>query len=177
MKTSLAPLLIVVSTWLAAAADPTNSAVPEIRMDGVGDLMSSCEVRGKRYELNLSPKRLISAPAWKIKAGKEPNLSPAKALLAARQELLKTFADGAAWEVERISVEHFPEPAGVSFGLRDRWYYEISFSPPEALEGQAPFPQEYRVYVLMDGSVIAPRERKQQSPKSGASPSAAPPHR
>jgi hypothetical protein len=84
--------------------------------------------------------------------GEEPKISAGKALSAARQQLSKAFADGRAWQVQRIWLERFPEPPGLSFGLKDRWFYEVAFAPPEALKGGYALSQEYPIYVLMDGS-------------------------
>jgi len=53
----------------------------------------------------------------------------------------------------------------------------VAFAPPEALKGGYALPQEYPIYVLMDGSVIAPIERKAENAELGAPPNAVPPHR
>ena len=175
MKTTFAIFFVLVCASIAIAGDAAKVAT--IGLEGVGDVTSICQVRGKSYDLNLPPKRLASAPAWRMRPGEEPSVSSAKALSAAKEQLFKAFTDGAEWEVQRISIERVPEPAGVTFGLKERWFYEVSFAPPEALRVESFLPQEYRVYVLMDGSIIAPVERKAENAEPAAAPNAAAPHR
>jgi hypothetical protein len=118
---------------------------------------SPCVVRGKSYTLKLTSDRIRKTPGWDATKSLEPEISPGKALNTARRELTKTFSDASRWGVQSINLEQCFQIPGVLNDLWDRWYYTVTFSPPEAQPGPDS-PQSYRVYVLMDGGVVTPSD-------------------
>jgi hypothetical protein len=67
-------------------------------------------------------------------------------------------------------------PATATDGLRDKWYYQVTFTPPEP---DRPFGLQpsFTVYVLSDSTVVAPTDSGIDDIEQGAAPNAAPPHR
>ena len=120
-------------------------------------------VRGKEYVLSLSDSRLAATPPWRIGGAEEPRLLPGKAVLRARRELGRQFPDAAAWTIDRITLERVASIDAATGTLAEshQWYYEIGFIPPEST---APHGDSYRVWVLMDGTVVAATGAAQVEP-------------
>ena len=79
--------------------------------------------------------------------------------MLARRELVKAFTDGQKWSLDRVEIQRFPdEITGTMTDFNDRWFYEISFKPPESAKSPSPELEYYSIFVLTDGSVVAPKE-------------------
>ena len=79
--------------------------------------------------------------------------------MLARRELVKAFTDGQKWSLDRVEIQRFPdEITGTMADFNDRWFYEISFKPPESAKSRSPELEYYSIFVLTDGSVVAPKE-------------------
>jgi len=129
-----------------------------------GELSTGCTVRGKNYELILPAGRLRSSPAWRTRGGENPGVSPGRAVLLVRHELEKAFTDGQKWFLDRVEIQRHPAPTA---DLSDRWFYQVAFKPPESANlPDPPELEDYSVFVLMDGSVVTPKE----NPGNGTEP-------
>jgi hypothetical protein len=74
--------------------------------------------------------------------------------------------------IDRITLERVASIDAATGTLAEshQWYYEIGFIPPEST---APHGDSYRVWVLMDGTVVAATgaaQVEQDSPANGSPP-------
>lgn len=142
---------------------------------GVGWLGISGErVRGTNYGISLPLSRLAATPSWTMEGGKNPPVLPGKAVALARGAFAGEFADSAAWKVDTLSIEAYPETVqDRKSPLYDKRYYVVGFAPPE----YKPADDHYCVWVLMDGTVVLPRPEGTTGVEPGAAPNAASPPR
>lgn len=135
-----------------------------------------CHVRGKFYSLNLTSERLRKTPAWDVARCDNPPVLPGKALALAGKELSRTFADAGRWTLRRVELEQSSQIPGVKDDLWNRWYYRVTFAPPENQRTED-MADGYEVCVLMDGAAVAPMQTAEPGSEPGAAPNATPPHR
>jgi hypothetical protein len=99
---------------------------------------------------------------------------PGKAVSLARRAFAREFPDSAAWKIDSLSIEAYPETVqDRTSPLYDKRYYVVGFAPPE----YKPADDHYCVWVLMDGTAILPRPEGGTGVEPGPAPNAAPPHR
>ena len=168
-------LLLLTLACLCVACHSTKTSVAsETEATGWTE-NRSCHARGKNYLLSLSEDRLRGTPRWKLGEGENPRLSPGKAVSLARRELRRVFPDAHRWSVGLVALKSASEPPRATDALRDRWYYEVAFAPPEP---ERPFDiaQSYVIYVLSDGGLVTPKDSGVDDIKVVV-PKAAPPHR
>ena len=143
--------------------------------DGPGWLgVSGHRVRGVNYGISLPVNKLAATPSWTMEGGRNPPVLPGKAVSVARRAFAGEFRDSAAWKIDSLSIEAYPETVqDRSSTLFDKRYYVVGFVPPE----YQPADDHYPVWVLMDGTVVLPRSDRATGAEPGAAPNAAPPHR
>jgi hypothetical protein len=124
-------------------------------------------IRGKEYRLSLSQSRLATAPTWRSGGAEEPRLLPGQAVLRARRELGRHFSDAGAWTIDRITLDRaaWINAATGMVAESDQWYYDVSFRTPESTP---PHSHSYRVWVLLDGTVVAATAAAQVEPAGPA---------
>jgi hypothetical protein len=118
-------------------------------------------VRGKFYSLNLTSELLRKTPVWDVTRCENPAVLPGKALALAGKELSRTFTDASRWTLRRVELEQSFQIPGVRDDLWNRWYYRVTFSPPENQRAED-MADGYEVCVLMDGTVVAPTQTDEQ---------------
>lgn len=111
-------------------------------------------MRGSNYGISLPVSRLAATRSWVIKEGKNPPMLPGKATSLARRAFAREFPDSAAWKIDSLSIEAYPETVqDRASRLFEKRYYVIGFAPPEYKSAN----DHYPVWVLMDGTVVLPR--------------------
>jgi hypothetical protein len=169
------PLLIACTSVIVGCHSPSSvyrspADVDLILGGGPGWLgVSGHIVRGSNYGISLPANRLAATPSWTMEGGSNPSVLPGKAVALARRAFAREFQDSAAWKVDSVSIEAYPETVqDRASPLYEKRYYVIGFVPPE----YKPADDHYCVWVLMDGTVVLPRAEG----ATGAAPDAAPPH-
>jgi hypothetical protein len=136
--------------------------------------MSGNRVRGIQYGISLPVSMLAATPSWRMEAGKNPPLLPGRAMSLACHAFAGEFQDSAAWKIDSLSIDAYPETVQDPFtALCDKRYYVVGFAPPEF----KPADDHYQVWVLMDGTVILPRAERVARVEPDAAPNAAAPPR
>jgi hypothetical protein len=145
-------------------------------------LETSFKVRGRDYRLCLPAELTDYAPAWNTQGGENPRLLPARAVLLARRALAKTITDAAAWSLDSVEIREIPniDPESGLPVSTGKWYYEICFRPPnERLGTRTVISGEeivdkvivYRIFVLLNGTVIEPKPTVKVEPDGAANES------
>jgi hypothetical protein len=104
----------------------------------------------KCYTVTVPREALKASPAWDVEQ-ENPPLSARKAIKLANGKKGKLVRDSKDWKWNFSS-------ASLQQGDEDQWYWLVSYEawPKKGgLEGVAPF---LRLVVLMDGTVIEPKE-------------------
>ena len=171
----LASLFFIVGCRSPSSVYRSPADVDLILGGGPGWLGISGErVRGTNYGISLPVNRLAATPSWTMEGGKNPPVLPGKAVSLARRAFSGEFQDSAAWKVDSLSIEAYPETVhDRTSPLYDKRYYVVGFAPPE----YKPADDHYCVWVLMDETVVLPRPEGATGVEPGAAPNAAPPHR
>ena len=152
------PLMLAMPLFLFAACHSTQTCSPR-SANQFQDCWktSSCNVGGRNYLITLAGGRVRNTPTWQFKDGENPSILPGKAVAIARRELRGSFGDANNWSIRSITLKSAFRELGQREDLRDKWYYEFIFTPPRP---KYPFNIEeaYIIYVLSDGTVVAPED-------------------
>ncbi|HVT14712.1 MAG TPA: hypothetical protein VHQ90_00845 [Thermoanaerobaculia bacterium] len=151
---------IVAFTLVLVAADQPcapSSIMSEARNAEEVFLWGRGTVDGKNYDYIVTESVLAKTPEW-LPEKQEPPLSIPAAMAIAKKVAL---ADHPKFEtVVAAAIEIRPAS---SYRSKNRWFYSLDFAP--VLEGQPYYGNEITVVLLLDGTVVKPRERQAGHPQ------------
>ncbi len=119
------------------------------------DLISSYSVTSydpkarRRFDFEVTREQLLKAPSWGVDQ-ETPPLSPRRAERLAMTKFHQLVSDTKGWVLKQIGIEDMGD------GLH--WIYIVDYKAPiQDLAGSLIGGGEFRVVVLMDGTVIEPK--------------------
>lgn len=168
-QSSMLPILVCLCVACQFTESSRRSETEPVQASRV----TAVHVRGKNYLLSLTSERIQATPRWTLRDGSNPSILPGKAVSLARRKLSSIFADANSWSVGLVALKPASELFRAMDAFQDRWYYEVTFRPPEP-DPSSGLAQSYIVYVLADGDVVAPQDSGIDDIEPVAAPNAGP---
>jgi hypothetical protein len=136
---------------LALAGQEPSSVMNQIDNPEEVHLWGQGTADGKNYDFVVSEIALQKTPEW-FPEKQDPPFTIPQAIAAAKKAALADhpkFDDlvTSSVEIRRVGA----------FRSKNRWFYRVEFNP--VIEGQTFFGNDITVVLLMDGTVVKPREK------------------
>ena len=142
MKHSFSGILLMVVCGFASAATPQHA------------IRTAYEEDGREIGWYVSDSQFLKTPEWKFDGRSEPPLSMPVAYSRAYGWVQKAFPKMSSFRLRSYELS----TAGSS-RVQNRWYYTFDFFGE--LDGSTVTNSKFSVMVLMDGTIIEPRQEQQ----------------